>query len=86
MESCTRFQGWNGNANLKGQAELRLTFLASVCSVRAERTKTGPEKPDAQIPLAAFPQNSSGIMPEMPEAMEQVRASNSRLGGGSAMR
>ncbi|KAH0503494.1 Hyaluronan mediated motility receptor [Microtus ochrogaster] len=37
----------------EGQAELRLTFLASVCSVRAEQTKTQPEKPDADIPPAA---------------------------------
>nr|XP_021482536.1 methionine adenosyltransferase 2 subunit beta-like [Meriones unguiculatus] len=71
VESCTRFQDWNGNANLKGRAELRLTFLASVCPVRAERTKTGPEKPDTEVPLAAFSQISTGIMPEMPEDMEQ---------------
>lgn len=55
--------------------------------MRAERTKKpGQRSQTPRFLSLRFPQNSSGIMPEMPEDMEQVRAGNGRHGVDPALR
>ena len=83
--SCQFTAMWNA----AGDSGIRLKMLISkvegscgsrfrVPALSAGRTKTRPEEAKAETHLKSLSSDNFGIMPEMPENMEQVRVSYSR--------